>query len=311
MPKLRLGTRGSPLALWQSRHVAARLEAEHEGLTVELVVIRTQGDETQKADVPLTRGDGKGLFVREIEEALSSGGIDLAVHSLKDLPTEQPSGLILGAILARADPRDALLSLEGFELNELARGTLVATGSPRRRCQILHRRPDLLMTLVRGNVGTRVRKLREGRFGAMVLAMAGVTRLGLRDVPIVPISLDLCLPAPGQGAIAVETREDDAITRRLLRAIDDPDTAACVSAERSFLAGLGGGCLAPAAAYARLDSGRIRIEAMVGDPDGTRLVRDGREGGSGDPDEIGRALAATILARGGDRILADARSSGA
>lgn len=308
---LRLGTRGSPLALWQSRHVAERLEAAHAGLRVELRIIRTAGDDGQKADVPLTRGEGKGLFVREIEEALSAGEIDLAVHSLKDLPTEQPPGLVVTAILERADPRDALLTRDGLELDALAEGTLVATGSPRRRCQILHHRPDLRMTLVRGNVDTRVRKLREGTFGAMVLASAGIARLGITAVPFRPIPLAVSLPAPGQGAIAVETRADDARTRGALDVLDHESTARCVGAERAFLAALGGGCLAPAAAHARIEGSRMTIEAMVGDPDGRRLVRRSIEGGAGDGDALGDALARTLLGLGGDAILREARAASA
>lgn len=307
--KLRLGTRGSPLALWQSRHVAALLAKAWEGIEVELVVIKTEGDLSQRSGVPLTTGDGKGLFVREIEEALSDGRIDLAVHSLKDLPTEQPRGLAVTAILERADPRDALFTTEGLSLEDLPRGTVVATGSPRRRCQILHVRSDLGMTLVRGNVDTRLRKLREGRFGAMVLAAAGVTRLGIASTPWVPIPLEISLPAPGQGAIAVETRADDAATIAALAALDHAETHAAVGAERSFLAGLGGGCLAPAAAFAKVEGVRLSLEAMVGDPDGSRRIRDAIEGEASGAAGLGAELARRLVSRGADAILRDARAA--
>lgn len=309
MSSLRLGTRGSPLALWQARHVAARLEREHAGLTVELVVIKTQGD--QRTDVPLGAVGGKGVFVREIEDALLDRSIDFAVHSLKDMPTEQPGGLVLTAFLERHDPRDALLSTEGWEFAELPPSTLVATGSPRRRSQLRHARPDLGMTLVRGNVDTRVRKLKEGRFGAMVLAVAGMERLGITEVPLRPIPVSVSLPAVGQGAIAVETRIDDAPTRRAIEVLDHPPTATCTAAERAFLRRLGGGCLAPATAHAVLDGGRIRVEAMVGDPDGRRLLREGAEGLATDGESIGELLAERLLARGADSILRDARADAA
>jgi hydroxymethylbilane synthase len=307
--RLRLGTRGSPLALWQSRHVAALLEAAHPGLQVELIVIKTEGDASQKADVPLTQGDGKGIFVREIEDAMLERRIDLAVHSLKDLPTEQPKGLVVTATLERADPRDGLLAPGGLELEQLPVGTVLATGSPRRRAQILHVRPDLRMTLVRGNVDTRVRKLKEGQFGAMVLAMAGVTRLGIDAMPIRAIPFEISLPAPGQGAIAIETREDDAGARAAMAPLDHPATSSSVRAERGFLAGLGGGCLAPAAAHGRIEGGRMLLDGMVGDPDGRRRLRDRVEGDPDAPEALGRELAKRILARGGDAILKDARTA--
>lgn len=306
---LRLGSRGSPLALWQARFVAGKLEAAHPGLRVEISIIKTEGD--QRTDVPLTVAGGKGLFVKEIEDALSASRIDLAVHSLKDLPTEQPEGLLVASILARHDPRDALLSEEGWDLDSMPEGTVVATGSPRRRCQLLRRRPDLGMTLVRGNVDTRIRRLREGRFGAIVLAMAGLERLGLDEVPAIPLSPEICLPAPGQGALAVETREDDPRTRERVLVLDDESTRAAVVAERSFLAGLGAGCLAPAGAFGRVEAGSLRLRAMVGDPDGSRLLADGIEGSASEAERLGDALARRLLASGGEAILADARREGA
>ncbi len=306
--RLVLGTRGSPLALWQARHVSTRLEAAHPGLSVEIRIIRTEGDRV--TDRPFGEMPGRGFFVKEIEDALAARRVDLAVHSLKDMPTEQPAGLGIAAVLNRHDPRDALLSVEGWLFAELPKGTVVATGSPRRRSQLLHARPDLSMCLVRGNVDTRIRKLREGRFGAMVLALAGVERLGLHEeVPLKPIPIDVCLPAVGQGAVAVETRADDATTRGFVETLTDADTLRCVLAERAFLERLGGGCLAPATAHARLEEGRIVVDAMVGDPDGRRLLRDHVEGSPEDGPRLAEALADTLLAAGGEAILMDARAA--
>lgn len=310
MPKLpshlRLGTRGSPLALWQARHVASRLEGLHPGLAVELVLIKTGGD--QISTVAMSQVGGKGIFVKEIEDALLAGEIDLAVHSSKDLPTEQPDGLVLSAFLERHDPRDTLLSVEGRDIDDLPAGTVVATGSPRRRCQILHRRPDLRMTLVRGNVDTRVRKLQDRQFGAMVLAVAGIERLGITAVPSRPIAAEICLPAVGQGAVAVETRSADAATRLAVEPLSHGPTAAAVQAERAFLRRLGGGCLAPAAAHARVADGGIRIDAIVGDPDGRRLLRNDVEGVVSRGEALGETLAARLLEAGGEGILLDARA---
>jgi hydroxymethylbilane synthase len=300
-----LGTRGSPLALWQARHVSALLERADPGLAVDLTIIRTEGDRV--ADRPFGDMPGRGFFVKEIEDALLERRIDLAVHSLKDLPTEQPRGLSVAAVLPRHDPRDALLSVEGWSFAEIPGGTVVATGSPRRRSQLLHARPDLGVCFVRGNVDTRILKLREGQFGAMVLALAGVERLGISEVPIRPIPIDVCLPAVGQGAVAVETRDADDATRRRVTTLTDPVTLRCALAERAFLSRLGGGCLAPAAAHARIVEGRILVDAMVGDPDGRRLLRSRAEGNPEDGCRLAEDLADGLLAAGGDSILRDAR----
>ncbi len=306
--RLRIGTRGSPLALWQANHVARQLEAAHPGLAVELVRIKTGGD--QIADVPMAQVGGKGIFVKEIEDALLDGAVDLAVHSSKDLPTDAPEGLEIAAFLERHDPRDAILTVEGTGLDALPPGTVVATGSPRRRCQILHRRPDLAMTLVRGNVDTRIRKLREGRFGAMALAVAGIERLGITDAPYTPIPVEICIPAVGQGAVAVEIRSSDAGTRRAVAVLAHAATAAAVAAERAFLRRLGGGCLAPAAAHARVVGPSIALVAMVGDPDGRRLLRDRAEGDVSRGESLGEGLAERLLGAGGEAILRDARAAG-
>ncbi len=305
--RLVVGTRGSPLALWQARFVSTRLEEANPGLAVEILIIKTEGDRV--TDRPFGDMPGRGFFVKEIEDALQERRVDLAVHSLKDMPTEQPAGLGIAAVLARHDPRDALLSVEGWSFADVPRGTMVATGSPRRRSQLLHARPDLGMCLVRGNVDTRIRKLREGQFGAMVLALAGVERLGLREVPLRPIPTDVCLPAVGQGAVAVETRTDDGTTRGFVEALTDATTLVCVLAERAFLNRLGGGCLAPATAHARIVDERIVLDAMVGDPDGRRLLREHAEGAPEDGCRLGERLADALLAAGGEGILRDARAA--
>jgi hydroxymethylbilane synthase len=284
--------------------VAARLRERHPDLEVEEVVIRTGGDGGTKALGALS---DRGVFVKEIEEALLDGGIDLAVHSLKDLPTDLPHGLILAAVPERHDARDALLSVPGWTFDDLPRGARVATGSFRRKCQLLHRRPDLEVVSVRGNVDTRIRKLREEQFDALVLALAGVERLGLDTVPVRPIPESVCLPAVGQAALGIETREDDAGTRDLLGPLVHAPTQAAVTAERAFLQRLGGGCLAPATGYATEEDGRLRLEAVVGDPDGTRILRDSESGGADEATELGERLADRLLDAGAGEILAAIR----
>jgi hydroxymethylbilane synthase len=299
-----MGTRGSALALRQSRHVRDLLARFHPGIEVEEIVVRTAGDRSADA---LDALGGTGVFVREIEEALLAGTIDLAVHSLKDLPTDQPRHLEIAAVPERHDPRDALLSVAGFSLEDLPPGSTVATGSPRRRCQILHARPDLRMVPVRGNVDTRVAKLREGRFDALVLALAGIERLGIRSVPAVPLATGTCVPAVGQGALAIEIRSDDRATRDLVVPLAHEPTQRAVLAERAFLRRLGGGCMAPASAYARALGDGIEIDAMVGDPDGRTTMRDGARGGLLEGERLGEELAARMLSAGADAILSAAR----
>ncbi len=305
--RLRLGSRGSPLALWQAHHVAARLRTAWPGLEVDITIIKTEGD--QRADMPLTASFGKGVFVKEIEDALLGGTIDLAVHSLKDLPTETPDGLVLAAIPSRHDARDALVCRSGRRIEDLKPGALVATGSPRRRCQLLHARPDLRFTLVRGNVDTRLRKLDEGQFDALILAVAGIERLELTQAPYTPIPFSLCLPAPGQGALAIEIRAEDATTHRMVSPLNDPQTASCVAAERGFLAALGAGCLAPAGALATAANGTLHLEAMIGYPDGRSQERDRIEGASGEAVSLGASLAQRLFDAGGDLILREVRDA--
>jgi hydroxymethylbilane synthase len=308
--RLVVGTRGSALALWQARHVRERLAARHPDAEIVETIVRTAGDRNERAPLD-TLGvlGGTGIFVREIEEALLAGTIDLAVHSLKDLPTEPPRGLTVAAVPERHDPRDALLSAAGASLEGLPHGATVATGSARRRSQLSNARSDLRMVPVRGNVDTRVGKLVEKRFDALVLALAGIERLGIRSVPVVPIPPEVCLPAVGQGALAIEIREDDAEVRGIVSPLTHDETLRTVLAERAFLRRLGGGCLAPATAYARLLGDRIRIDAFVGDPDGRRVLRDSVEGPERNGERLGEDLATRLLEAGGAEILSAARAA--
>ncbi len=306
MNRIVLGTRGSALALWQARHVAGRLQEAHPGLEVEEQIIHTEGDRNMKV---LGAASTRGVFVREIEEALYTGKIDLAVHSLKDLPTAQPEGLCLAAIGERHDPRDALVSPEAYDLPTIPPGKVLGTGSFRRRCQILNRRPDLKVVPVRGNLQTRLRKLREGKFDVLVLALAGVERLKMTEVPVRPIPEEQCLPAAGQGVLGMEIREDDDRTGGLLSVLDHEPTRIRITAERSFLHRLGGGCMAPATGFADLDGDRIRVRAVVGDPDGTTLLQETETGPATEAGAIGRRLAERMLDAGAADLLEKAREA--
>lgn len=304
MKRLVLGTRGSALALWQAGHIAERLRGLHPGLEIEQRIIKTEGDVQQTA--PLGVGD-RGVFVRRIERALLDGQIDFAVHSLKDLPTEQPAGLAVTAVPERHDPRDALVTREGLSFEELPAGTVLGTGSFRRRAQLLAARGDLEIVPLRGNVDTRVRRVVEGRMDGVILALAGLQRLGLEAAPYRPIDPEICLPAVGQGALGVEARESAGEVRELLAPLDHPPTHGAVTAERAFLRRLGGGCLAPATAFARIDGSRVRLDAVVGDPDGKRLLRDREEGGLDAPAGLGERLAERLLSAGAGDLLEQAR----
>ena len=265
---VRIGTRGSPLALAQAHEVAGRLATAH-GIAperFEIVVIRTSGDRIQ--DRPLSEAGGKGLFTKEIEEALLENRIDLAVHSMKDMPTALPEGLEIAALLPRADVRDAFISLRWPTLASLPAGARLGTSSLRRSAQIRRSRPDIEIVPLRGNVQTRLRKLAEGEADATLLAVAGLDRLGMADRITAPISIDDMLPAVAQGAIGIEIRKSDRATRTLVMAIDDPETARTVSVERAFLARLEGSCRTPIAALARLDGGRLHLRGEILSPDG-------------------------------------------
>jgi hydroxymethylbilane synthase len=293
---LRVGSRGSVLALWQAEHVKARLQGL--GQAVEIVVITTTGDRIQ--DRRLESVGGKGAFLKEIEEALLAGEVDLAVHSLKDVPTALPDGLRLVAILERADPRDVLLS-GGAGLDALPHGARVGTTSLRRRAQVRARRPDLDVQDLRGNVDTRIRRLREGAFDAILLARAGLVRLGRAGEATEVLEPEVMLPAPGQGAIAIECRADDTRTRDAVSALDHAPTARAVTAERTFLAALQGGCNVPLGAYAEPDPLGLRLRGLVAREDGTRVVRGERRGS--DAEALGRALADELLAQGAAELL--------
>jgi hydroxymethylbilane synthase len=293
---IRIGTRGSALALWQARHVERRLSAL--GHQVELRVIVTTGD--RLLDRRLESAGGKGAFLKEIEEAMLAGEVDLAVHSLKDVPTETPDGLELCAVLERADPRDALLS-SGARLTALPAGAIVGTTSLRRRALLGALRPDLRLEDLRGNVDTRIRRLRQGRFDAVVIAMAGLVRLGRRSEVTEALDPRSFVPAPGQGAIALECRTDDRAVRRATEPLDHRETARAVGAERALLAALGGGCNVPLGAHAVTDGEQVALVGFVASADGRTLVR-GESRGE-EPQAVGRALAAELLARGAAPLL--------
>jgi hydroxymethylbilane synthase len=299
-----IATRGSQLALWQAHHVKARLEAVAPGIVVELLPIKTSGDLI--VDVPLAKVGGKGLFVKEIEQALVERRADLAVHSMKDVPAELAPGLAIAAVSAREVPWDALCAREPVTLDTLARGARIGTSSMRRQCQLLARRPDLQVHMLRGNVPTRIKKLDAGEFDAVVLAAAGLVRLGMADRITQQLALDVSIPAVAQGVLAIETRDADAPTRELVRAaIHDAATEVHVAAERAFLAKMGGSCQTPLAAHA-IDApdGALRVLAMCGMPDGTRLLHAEIIGARADAAAIGTRLAEDLLARGAGEILA-------
>jgi hydroxymethylbilane synthase len=308
VPRLVVGTRGSALALWQSRHVAALLRERHPGLAIEERVIRSAADAEPEAPVAAL---GVGAFVRPLEQALIDGTIDVAVHSLKDLPIDQPEELTIAAVPLREDARDTIVSAEGYTLESLPEGAVVGTGSQRRRSQLLHARPDLRVVAVRGNVDTRVRKLREGRFTALVLAVAGLRRLGLDDVLSEPLAETVCIPAAGQGALAVQTRLADEVARGLVRPLTDADSLVETAAERTFLRVLGGGCLVPASAHARFgEGGRLAIATFVGAPDGRTMLLASHRCSRAEAEATGSLLAERLLLAGGREILELARSPG-
>jgi hydroxymethylbilane synthase len=298
---VRIGTRGSQLALWQARWVQASIERLRPELAVELVIIKTQGDKI--TDVPLAQVGGKGLFVKEIEEALLDGRVDLAVHSMKDMPAEIPTGLIIGAVPPRENPLDALITVGPGSLETLPKGARVGTSSLRRGAQIKHLRPDAVIVALRGNLDTRLRKLASSDLDAIVLAAAGLLRLGLADRIRAYLQPDQMLPAVGQGALCIEAREQDPATRNLLSALNHPETHTAVTAERAFLKTLQGGCQVPLAAYAQLRQGRLHMQGLVAELDGHRLLRATAQGSPADAEAIGRGLGEELLAQGADQIL--------
>lgn len=301
MTPLRIGTRGSALALWQARHVAALLRAADPTRTVELVEIQTVGDTVR--DAPLVQLGGEGLFTKAIQDALLAGRADVAVHSLKDLPTFAVAGLTLAAVPPRGPSGDALISTKYRSLAELPAGAVVASSSLRRRAQLLHRRPDLRLVNIRGNVETRLRKLVDEHLDATVLAEAGLVRLGLTDRLTELLDPTWMLPAVGQGALALECRTDDAPTRALLARLDDAPTHAAVLAERAMLRGLGGGCQVPIGAATRLEATQLHLRGVVLPPDGSRRVEAEIAGPADRAEALGTELADRLRAAGASELL--------
>jgi len=299
--RLAIATRRSRLALWQAGHVKQRLEALHPGLEVGLLPISTRGDEL--IDQRLDQAGGKGLFVKELENALADGSADIAVHSMKDVPADVPAGFELAVILAREDARDAFVSNRYASLEDMPAGAVVGTSSLRRSAQILERYPAFEMRLLRGNVETRIAKLDRGDYDAVVLAVAGLTRLGLASRIRTPLALELSLPAPGQGALGIETLAARPELRSLLAPLADRGTALCVRAERAVSRALGGSCTIPLAAYAEAHGARLRLRALVASSDGRRVARAEAEGD--DPEMLGAKVAGELRQRGADEILSD------
>src|SRR6185295_9230109 len=302
MKQLVIATRRSRLALWQAEHIAARLRKLHQGLQVELLPLSTRGDEL--IDRRLDEAGGKGLFVKELENAMADGRAQLAVHSMKDMPAELPPGFELAAITAREDPRDAFVSLKYKTFGEMPGGATVGTSSLRRQAQIVERHPALEVVLLRGNVETRLAKLDRGEYDAIVLATAGLTRLGLEARITAHLEADEMLPAPGQGALGIECRSDEREVVALLMLLADPATSACVRAERAVSRALGGSCTLPLAAYAiRVQGNRLRLRALVASADGKRVVRQELEGAAADPEALGNRVAEDLRRQGAAEIL--------
>lgn len=306
--RIRIGTRGSKLALWQAEHIAGRLQEEYPGLAVELKKIKTSGDKI--LDVPLAKVGGKGLFIKEIEEALERNEADLAVHSMKDVPAELPAGFLLGVIPERDDPSDCFLSNSASGLEALPQGSLVGTSSLRRQAQLLALRPDLRVTSLRGNLDTRIRKLNEGLFDAIIVASVGLKRLRLGARFEERLGPPRFLPAIGQGTLGLEYRESDADLQDMLQFLDHPESRSTVTAERSFLQRLEGGCQVPIGGFASLEAnGALKLQGLVADVEGREVVQDVEQGPPQDAAAVGRRLAERILERGGGRILAQVYAS--
>ena len=299
-----IGTRGSKLALWQSEYIKGKVE-QITGLPVELKIIKTTGDKI--LDVPLAKVGGKGLFTKELEVELLAGTVDLCVHSMKDVPTELPDGLFIAAMPERVDPRDVLVSGAGYDLKTLPEGAKLGTSSLRRRAQVVHMRPDLEIVDVRGNLDTRMRKAENGELDAVVLASAGITRMGWADRITSYVPVTQMVPAVGQGAIGIEIREDDEFMRHVMEQVGHPETMECVTAERVVMRMLEGGCQVPIGAYARYEDGALVMDALVGSVDGKRIVREQLCGDAGEPEALGEAMVARLRALGAGEILAEIR----
>jgi hydroxymethylbilane synthase len=302
MATLRIGSRGSQLALWQANHISSLLRAH--GHEVQIEIIHTTGDKI--TDVPLAMvgmkgGLGKGVFTKEIEEALAAGRVDFAVHSLKDLPTELPKGFEIAAVTEREDPRDAFCSRQYSNIEDLPKNARIGTSSQRRQAQLKVIRHDLDIHPLRGNVDTRLRKLEQGEYEAIILASAGLKRLRREELIKQIIPSEIMCPAAGQGALCIEIREGDTAMREHLAFLNDPAARAATACERALLNSLGGGCQVPIGAFAEMRNGKLHLESIVADPDGSKLLRDSRDGD--DPVQLGNAAGAALLARGGDQIL--------
>ncbi len=297
MAQLRIGSRGSQLALWQANHIAALLRER--GHQIEIEIIKTTGDKI--LDVALAKVGTKGMFTKEIEEALAEGRVDLAVHSLKDLPTELEAGFELAAITKRQHPNDVFLSLKYDSIDELPRRARVGTSSLRRQAQLKVMRPDLDIHPLRGNVDTRIRKLEEGEYDAIILAAAGLNRLGRTELVRQVIPTEVMCPAAGQGALGIEIRAGDRATREHLRFLDDDDARATTSCERALLNSLGGGCQVPIGAFALVERGKLQLHAVVARPDGSKILREAQSGTN--PEQLGATVGKSLLRNGAEQIL--------
>jgi len=303
---LRIATRQSRLALWQAQHVAAKLREAHPGLAVELVPMTTQGDRV--VDRPLAQVGGKGLFIKELEIAIAERRADIAVHSMKDVPSDMPPGMTLAAMLSRADPHDAFVSVRHENFNLLPEGARVGTSSPRRQCQLLYARPDLQLLTLRGNVETRLRKL-EDQYDAIVLAAAGLIRLGLEARITHRFDLEQFVPAVGQGVIGIECREDDGRSIELVRTLNDELAWQCCETERAFALRLQGSCQSPIAAHAQVSDGKVHLRGVIGSPDGQEIYRGVHSGAVAERHAVGIALADRLLDAGARPLLEKLRSS--
>jgi len=299
--RIRIATRKSPLALWQAEHVRQLLQHSYPALEVELLKMSTQGDKI--VDTPLAKIGGKGLFVKELEQGLLQGDADIAVHSMKDVPVELPVGLHLAVVLAREEPRDAFVSNHYQRFEDLPRGARIGTASLRRQCQLASLRPDLEILNLRGNVGTRLKKLDDGQYDAIILAAAGLIRLGLEQRIAQKIPIEKCLPAIGQGVIGIECRSDDRLTNDLIAVLGDDQTQVCITAERALNQRLQGGCQVPIGGYAELNGNTLHMRGLVGHPDGRTVIQAEKIGAMQQARDIGTAVADELLAMGADIIL--------
>lgn len=300
--KIVIATRESLLAMWQAKYVASEIKKNHPGMEVELLPVSTKGD--QILDRSLMEIGGKGLFIKELEVILLDGKADIAVHSLKDMTAETPEGLFIAAVTKREDPRDAFVSTKYRTLQELPKGAKVGTSSLRRASQILHYRDDLQLSSLRGNVQTRLRKLDEGEYDAIILAAAGLKRLGMEDRICSYLSTEESIPAAGQGVMAIEARIDDKDTLELISCLHDQEVSSCIEAERAFLAHVGGDCKVPAGIYCVSENGMLKADAFIASTDGKEYFRSKQEGSLQSPKQVGETLAEYLLSQGGREVLA-------